>query len=383
MTDPKNWKYKIGMKIVLFADVNTNLNPYILRFKEALQNQGLSVKLERRIDLKWVLKNLRTCDAIHLHWIGSAYQPSPSRIYSGQLMRKLVDNPLTKGILSVLRLINFTLSLLVSRVLGITLVYTVHNVSIGNRLHWLTRLLERLANFVVFSLCNRIHVHNNYTKHVLETKYNRRAGVTVVPHGNYIGCYNNHVSQEEARRCLNLPKRAFIFLFFGLLRPYKGIGDLIETFSQLIASPNEQARSAKLLIVGRFYSSQHFEHDLLKLVAGNPSIILIPKFISNEDIQLYMNACNMCVFPYKDITTSGAAILALSFGRPIIAPAIASFPELITPDIGLLYPNSLKNEFLSALNKAIQYSWSEATILKYAHTFDWDKLGPQLVTLYK
>ena len=371
------------MKVVLFADVDTKLNPYILLFKEAIQNQGISVKLERRIDLNWVLRNLKTCDAIHLHWIGPAYRPGISKLNSTQLMRKIVDTPIIKGVLSSLRLINFTLSLLALRVLGITLVYTVHNLSSGDRLHWFTRLLERAANIVVFSLCNHIHVHNNYTKHILETKYNRRAGVTVVPHGNYIGCYNNQVSQEEARRRLNLPKNIFIFLFFGLLRPYKGIEDLIEAFTQLITFSKEQSRSSKLLIVGGFYSKHKFERDLVKLIAGNPSIKLIPKFISNEDIQLYMNACNICVLPYKDITTSGAAILALSFGRPIIAPAIASFPELIRSDVGLLYSTSLKNEFVSALDEATQRSWSEPSILEYAHTFDWDKLGPQLIALYK
>jgi beta-1,4-mannosyltransferase len=121
----------------------------------------------------------------------------------------------------------------------------------------------------------------------------------------------------------------------------------------------------------------------VKLIGRNSAITLIPKFIPHEHIQLYMNACNICVLPHKDITTSGAAILALSFGRPIIAPAIASFPELITQDVGLLYSTSLKNEFVSALNNSIQHSWSEATILEYAHTFDWDKLGPQLIALYK
>jgi beta-1,4-mannosyltransferase len=163
---------------------------------------------------------------------------------------------------------------------------------------------------------------------------------------------------------------------------YKGLEDLIEAFIQLIELPDEQARSAKLLIVGNFYSSQNFEQEIMKLIGGNLSITLIPKFIPNDHIQLYMNACNICVLPYKDITTSGAAILALSFGRPIIAPAIASFPELITPDVGLLYPTSLKNEFVSVLNNSIQRSWSEAAILEYAHTFDWDKLGPQLIDLY-
>jgi hypothetical protein len=108
------------MKVVLFADVDTQLNPYILLFREALKNQGISVELERRIDLNWVLRKLKTCNVIHLHWIGPAYRPSTSKFHSTQFMSKLVAIPVIKGILSCLRLINFTLSLLASRVLGVT-----------------------------------------------------------------------------------------------------------------------------------------------------------------------------------------------------------------------------------------------------------------------
>jgi len=110
--------------------------------------------------------------------------------------------------------------------------------------------------------------------------------------------------------------------------------------------------------------------------------MLVPEFIVDEAIQLYMNACDVFVLPYKDITTSGAAALALSFGRPIIAPAITSFPEVITSEVGILYDTSQPNGLVSALREARTRSWSESKIFDYAHQFDWDKLGPQFAALY-
>ena len=136
------------------------------------------------------------------------------------------------------------------------------------------------------------------------------------------------------------------------------------------------------MIVGRV-SSASYKEMMLSLSQGNPAIRLVPEFVPDEAIQLYMNACDACVLPYRNMTTSGAALLALSFGRPIIAPAIASLPELITPETGILYDPSQPDALVSALQKAKQQSWSEAEIFDYAHQFDWDKLGPQLAALYQ
>jgi beta-1,4-mannosyltransferase len=200
--------------------------------------------------------------------------------------------------------------------------------------------------------------------------------VTVIPHGNYIGCYPNQVPRGEARRQLELPDDAFVYLFLGLLRPYKGVEDLIDAFEEL-ESPRNQ-----LLIAGRA-SNASYKEKLVCLVASNPAIKLVPEFIPDDAVQLYMNACDVCVLPYKDITTSGAAILALTFGRPVIAPAITSFPELVTPETGILYDPFQPDALAAALQHSRQRPWSEAEILDRTHQFDWDKLGPRLAALYK
>ena len=109
----------------------------------------------------------------------------------------------------------------------------------------------------------------------------------------------------------------------------------------------------------------------------------MPEFIPDKDIQVYLKASDIFVLPYKDITTSGAAFLALSFGRPIIAPAITSFPEVVTPESGILYEASKPDGLVSALKEAKTRAWSESEVFDYAHQLDWDKLGPQLSALYE
>ena len=61
------------------------------------------------------------------------------------------------------------------------------------------------------------------------------------------------------------------------------------------------------------------------------------KFIHGEDLQIYFGAADVCVLPYRQVTTSGAALLAFSFGKPIIAPALGPFPSLVDQARGILY----------------------------------------------
>jgi glycosyltransferase involved in cell wall biosynthesis len=204
----------------------------------------------------------------------------------------------------------------------------------------------------------------------------RKKGIKVIPHGNYIDYYPNEVIKSEARRGLGLPDHAFVYLFLGLLRPYKGLEDLFDAFKKIEDS------KARLLVVGRVFGDDSYELKLKKLIGDDFRIKLVPEFIPDKDLQIYLKASDIFVLPYKDITTSGAAALALSFGRPILAPSITSFPEVVIPTAGTLYETEKPGALTSALRNAMSQSWSESQILDYAHQFDWGRLGPHLASLY-
>jgi len=301
------------MRVALFARVDTALNPYILLYKKALEHQGVAVHLEREFSLSWLVTRGKSCDAIHLHWMEAAYKPSGWNTRLG-LIQRLIHNRFGRTLRGVLRLANFSVALLLAKLRGKTIVYTVHNLTYSGQFRPFI-VLNRVAHYVVMSLADRVQAHNQYTRKILETVYNRKNDVVVVPLGNYIGHYANQISRLEARQQLGLPGDAFVYLFLGLIRPYKGVEDLIDAFEELDL-PN-----SRLLIVGRA-SNVSYQEKILGLSQHDPAIRLVPEFVPDEAIQLYMNACDIFVLPYKNITTSSAAVLAWSFGRPIIAPAI-------------------------------------------------------------
>ena len=363
------------MRVAIFSAFDTVLNPYILLFKETLERQGLEVYMEREFNLKWLLSKGKSCDCIHLHWIKHSYNPSRKNIRS-YFFKRLIENRFVRALLDVICLINLSLALLLAKLTGKTIVFTVHDLFKFGKQSLRGRMQVWIARYVVFLLSDSVHVHNHHSRKLIRAIYKRKNGISVIPHGNYIGRYPNQVSKTEARLRLGLPGDAFVYLFLGLLRPYKGLEDLFEAFETV------EWPGARLLVAGRVFGVDSYESRLLDLTRSNSKIMLVPEFIADEAIQLYMNACDVFVLPYKDITTSGAAALALSFGRPIIAPAITSFPEVITSEVGILYDTSQPNGLVSALRDAKTRSWSESKIFDYAHQFDWDKLGPQFAALY-
>jgi Glycosyltransferase len=169
--------------------------------------------------------------------------------------------------------------------------------------------------------------------------------ITVIPDGNYIDAYLNEVTKKEAREYLDLGTE-FVYLFFGQIRPYKGVNQLIDSFKQI------QTGEEIVYIAGN-PSTSDIERDIQSSAGEDTQIRTDLKYIPDENIQYYMNAADVLVLPYKDILNSGSVYLGLSFGMPIIAPEIGCIPSIMPQTTDLLYDldrESLKNTLRTSSN---------------------------------
>ncbi|WP_052055448.1 glycosyltransferase [Myxosarcina sp. GI1] len=267
-------------------------------------------------------------------------------------------------------------NLITLRLLGNKIVWTVHNTHTHNNNF---PVLEHILRWFLSRICSDIIVMSEYSRKEFAHMYGRTKQVHIIPHGNYIGSYPNQVSRSDARLRLGIAPKRKVILYFGMVRHYKGINNLIAAFNQ-IENPN-----VILLIAGI-----PFDRDLCaeieQAARKNPKIQLRLEYIPDEDIQIYMNACDWVVLPYQKILNSGSVLLALSFARPVIAPQKGSIPELISnKKQGYCYDKDCN--LLATINNALATTdeeWEEMCTQAYAlaQKYDWSKIGYQLYQIY-
>ena len=314
---------------VLFAP-KYGSNPYQANLSGELSQVGTKVQpLEPTVVLSIVrgLFHHPDVDIIHFHWLDGFYT---SRWLVGRIALVAL----------------FALQLLLLKLLGVTVIWTVHNCSaheIDERLEW------PIKRFFVQFICDRMILHCEAASTILIETYSlpeeARERMTVIPHGHYIGSYPDDVSRSEARDRLSVGDDSTVFLFFGEIRPYKNVEELVETFRRT-CGPN-----CELLVAGRPHTAEDRE-AVVTSTATDDRITTQLQFIPEENVQLYMNAADLVVLPFREILTSGSAILAMSFGRPFAAPAVGCLPEIAGDNAAMLYSNDDPDALADTLRRA-------------------------------
>lgn len=145
--------------------------------------------------------------------------------------------------------------------------------------------------------------------------------------------FGERIDRNEARRRLGLDADAQIVLFFGYVRPYKGLDLLIEAFSRA-RTPGRQ-----LLVVGEFYEGEEAARRQIAALGLSGRVRLHPEYVPSEEVGLWFGASDLVVQPYRTATQSGVAQVAFHFGRPLIVTDVGGLAEIV-PDgeAGLVVP---------------------------------------------
>ena len=126
------------------------------------------------------------------------------------------------------------------------------------------------------------------------------------------------VDQKEARKKLNLPEDKTVILFFGLIRPYKGLALLIEALKY---HPEKH-----LFIVGECYEKWRSYQQLIERYQLEKQITVVNRFVSYKEAAIYFSAVDATILPYTSATQSGVVALAYHYETPLV---VTKHPGLI------------------------------------------------------
>lgn len=184
-------------------------------------------------------------------------------------------------------------------------------------------VLRRLAARLVLARCDGLFTHGRALAAELA------GGYPGVPIGSCpLPPSSRFVLPERAaaRRALGLPAERRLALFWGLVRPYKGVDLLLEAFAQL----PEEARDWYLLVAGEPWGEA--ASVLPRMVASlglGERVRLDLRWVPQAEIARLLAAADLLVLPYRAGSQSAVAPIALAHGLPVLATAVGGLPELV------------------------------------------------------
>ncbi len=204
--------------------------------------------------------------------------------------------------------------------------------------------------------------------------------VRVHPHPSY-GIFSEHApSREAARSALGLTGR--VLLFFGYVRPYKGLDDLLRA----LALARRDAWD-RLLIVGEFYEPPDRYAPLLSDPRVRDRVLVVNRYVANEEVARYFAAADVVALPYREATGSGIAQIAFGAGVPVIATRTGGLEEVVEEGVsGLLTPPGDPPALARAIERYFDENLGEklrAGVAVSRRRFEWDGLVDALESLAK
>jgi glycosyltransferase involved in cell wall biosynthesis len=301
---PDNLKSPADLYVVPLIRFGYKKSDYLyLLYKDIIEAENGNFKIHSTSvweHWKFVLRAFKTSDVIlHYHWL----ECTNFKSLAGMLYKLLC--------------------IILFKKLGGKLVWTVHNKMPHDNNFTKTNFRIRSS---MAKRADIMHVHCKSAVDIISEFYNQpKSKFRIIPHPAYPVKF---ISKENAIRDLNskqnmdLKLSDQVFMMFGHISSYKQIGRVCEMFKNF-------ADNKKLLVVGPVKKGQlEYYRKIKEASKSHNNIILIPHFVSEEDVSLYHYACDCVVFNYRDILTSGGAALAQSYGKPVIAPRLGCLQEL-------------------------------------------------------
>lgn len=201
--------------------------------------------------------------------------------------------------------------------------------------------------------------------------------VRVVPHGAFD--YLTRLPEEEPLPSELAGAAGPVILSFGLLRPYKGIENLLEAFGRL-------GGEAELWVVGNPRMDVAPLRELADRAAGR--VRFVTRFVADAEIPAIFRRADLLVLPYLDAEHSGVLYTGLAFGKPMVLSAVGGFPEVAATGAARLVPPGDTEALAGAIeelarDEAARAELAAAASRAAAGPFSWDEAANRTLDLYR
>jgi glycosyltransferase involved in cell wall biosynthesis len=201
--------------------------------------------------------------------------------------------------------------------------------------------------------------------------------VRVIPHGAFD--YLTQLPEEKPLPEELQGAEGPVVLSFGLLRPYKGLENLLEAFTEV-------GSAAELWIVGNPRMSVEPLHEAAALTGAK--VRFVTRFVEDAEIPAIFRRADVVALPYLDAEQSGVLYTALAFGKPMVVSAVGGFPEVAEAGAARLVAPGDTGALAAALRELIEDEGAREELAAAARAaaagpYSWDEAARLTLALYE
>jgi glycosyltransferase involved in cell wall biosynthesis len=208
--------------------------------------------------------------------------------------------------------------------------------------------------------------------------------VEVIPHGIMKPLYNPP-DKIAARKKLDLPSDCRILLFFGNIRPNKGLDVLLEAMKDICAKNPKTL----LVIAGALPRGMSFQRysEIIERLDLSKNVRPVIEFVPDEDVDCFMSASDVVVLPYKEFESqSGVLLRAYAHKKPVVVTNVGAMGELVLEDkVGMVVepetPDALAGAVIDVLNNPGEFQSGYTNGLE--KKYDWKNIAELTIGAYE
>jgi glycosyltransferase involved in cell wall biosynthesis len=236
-------------------------------------------------------------------------------------------------------------------------------------------VIDRRLALTVLRRGDALIVHSEQDRHrLLALLPNSRVVKANLP--TYADLVSPSSQPAEALRAeLGIPPTRRVLLFFGFVRPYKGLEYLV----QAMRAVREQV-DAQLLVVGEFWTAPDYYRRYAEEFGVSEAVTMVNRYVPNEELRPYFELAEVVVLPYVAATQSAVVQLAFGFGKPVITTRVGGLHEVVKDGLnGLIVPPQDEQALAAAIIRYFTQNLAEPLSAHVqrtatAHAYSWQQL---------
>lgn len=266
---------------------------------------------------------------------------------------------------------------------GIKVVYTIHNVLPHD-----SGPEQKATYEAIYGLADRLICHDTCASERLVREFNVDSSkISIIAHGPL---FDQPTSRKvgSARNSLKLSPSQTLVLWQGILRPYKGVSFLLKAWQKVMKNLTDQ--QAVLAVVGNGDEQLLDEvREQVRSLNLSSSVKLDLRFISVDEMtDLYLDA-GILVYPYSEVTTSGALMTGIGYGKAIVATRLPAFEQLLQNGENALLvaygdTDALASSLLNLINdETLRARLGDRVKHSYQNGSQWAGIAAQTLACYQ